>query len=95
LKEASSARIVDRAHIERRSYQIVESGPHRRRTHALLASLNGGEAEEAFRTEPESPAAMEVTRAMGRMLVRTAGTDPDQGRRCSNPPLIRGLNVPA
>jgi hypothetical protein len=51
-------------------YHIVESGPTdaERMRYPKLASLNGGEAEEAFRTEPESPDAMEVTHAMGRML---------------------------
>jgi hypothetical protein len=70
LKEATSARTVDRAHIELRAITSLESGPTdaERMRYPKLASLNGGEAEEAFRTEPESPDAMEVTHAMGRML---------------------------
>jgi acetylornithine deacetylase/succinyl-diaminopimelate desuccinylase-like protein len=86
-----------RAHIEKQGYHIVESDPTdaERMRYPKLARLNAGEAEEAFRTEPESPAAMQVARAMERMwgappvLIRTmGGTVPIA-------PFIRELNVPA
>jgi hypothetical protein len=75
----------------------VESGPTdaERMRYPKLASLNGGEAEEAFRTEPESPDAMEVTHAMGRMLDAQPAPTRTRGGAVLIPPLIRGLNVPA
>jgi acetylornithine deacetylase/succinyl-diaminopimelate desuccinylase-like protein len=99
VKETPSTRMVElvRAHIEKQGYHIVESDPTdvERASYPKLARVNAGEAEEAFRTEPESPKAVEVTRAMERMwgappvLIRTmGGTVPIA-------PFIRELNVPA
>jgi acetylornithine deacetylase/succinyl-diaminopimelate desuccinylase-like protein len=99
VKETPSVRMVElvRAHIEKQGYHIVESEPTdaERMRYPKLARLNAGEAEEAFRTEPESPAAMEVTRAMERMwgaqpvLIRTMGGTVPIAE------FIRELNVPA
>jgi acetylornithine deacetylase/succinyl-diaminopimelate desuccinylase-like protein len=99
VKETPSARMVElvRAHIEKQGYHIVESDPTdaERMRYPKLARLNAGEAEEAFRTEPESPAAMQVTRAMERMwgappvLIRTMGGTVPIAE------FIRELNVPA
>ena len=99
VKETPSVHMVAlvRAHIEKQGYHIVESDPTdaERMRYPKLVRLNAGEGEEAFRTEPESPAAVEVTRAMQRMwgappvLIRTmGGTVPIA-------PFIRELNVPA
>ncbi len=100
VKETPSARMVQlvRAHIEKQGYHIVADEPTEteRAQYPKLARLRASEAaEEAFRTEPDSPDALVVTRALERMwsappvLIRTmGGTVPIAA-------FIRELNVPA
>ena len=100
VKETPSARMVQlvHAHIEKQGYHLVDGDPTDadRAKFPRLARLRQGEAaSEAFRTEPESPAAAAVTQALERMwgappvLIRTmGGTVPIAA-------FIRELNVPA
>ncbi len=100
VKETPSAHMVQlvRAHIEKQGYHICAGEPTdaERAQFPKLARLHISEsAEEAFRTEPESPDAITVTRALERMwgappvLIRTmGGTVPIAA-------FIRELNVPA
>jgi acetylornithine deacetylase/succinyl-diaminopimelate desuccinylase-like protein len=99
VKETPSAHMVAlvRSHIEKQGYHIVERDPtdEERMRYPKLIRMQTGEAEEAFRTEPESAEAVAVTQAMQRMwgappvLIRTmGGTVPIAA-------FIRELNVPA
>jgi acetylornithine deacetylase/succinyl-diaminopimelate desuccinylase-like protein len=100
VKETPSARMIElvRAHIEKQGYHVVQGEPTdaERGQFPKLARLRVTEAAtEAFRTEPESPEAVAVTRALEKMwgappvLIRTmGGTVPVA-------PFIRELNVPA
>ena len=57
--ETPSAHMVElvRAHIEKQGYRIVAGNPTdaERMRYPKLVRRSAGEAEEAFRTEPESP----------------------------------------
>jgi acetylornithine deacetylase/succinyl-diaminopimelate desuccinylase-like protein len=100
VKETPSAHMVElvRAHIAKQGYHVVQGEPTdaERAQFPKLARLRVTEAAtEAFRTEPESPDAVAVTRALAKMwgappvLIRTmGGTVPVA-------PFIRELNVPA
>ncbi|HEX3876211.1 MAG TPA: M20/M25/M40 family metallo-hydrolase [Bryobacteraceae bacterium] len=100
VKETPAAHMVElvRAHIEKQGYHVVTGEPTdaERAQFSKLARLRSSEAaEEAFRTEPESPEAVAVTRALREMwgappvLIRTmGGTVPIAA-------FIRELNVPS
>ncbi|HKE29028.1 MAG TPA: M20/M25/M40 family metallo-hydrolase [Bryobacteraceae bacterium] len=101
VKETAPARMLERlrAHIEKQGYYVVASDPDdaTRMQYAKLMKLKTaeGEAMEAYRTEPDSPAAVKVTDALTKMwgappvMIRTmGGTVPIA-------PFIRELGVPA
>jgi len=101
VKETPAARMLERlrAHIEKQGYHIVEDQPDdaTRLRFAKLVRLKTteGEAMEAYRTEPDSPAAVQVTQALERMW----GAPPVQIRTMGGTvpiaPFIRELGVPA
>lgn len=101
VKETPSARMLERlrAHIEKQGYHIVTEEPDdatRLRYPKLVRLKTGeGEAMEAFRTDPDSPAAEQVTQALERMW----GAPPVQIRTMGGTvpiaPFIRELGVPA
>jgi acetylornithine deacetylase/succinyl-diaminopimelate desuccinylase-like protein len=99
VKETPAARMVEkvRAHIEKQGYHVSESEPDdaTRLKYAKLARLKAGEVMEAYRTEPESAEAIEVTRALTRMW----GAEPVRIRTMGGTvpiaPFIRELGVPA
>jgi acetylornithine deacetylase/succinyl-diaminopimelate desuccinylase-like protein len=101
VKETSSARMVERlrAHIEGQGYHIVTEEPDdaTRLRYPKLVRLKAGEGEatEAFRTDPDSPSAVQVTQALERMW----GAPPVQIRTMGGTvpiaPFIRELGVPA
>lgn len=100
VKETPSARMLEllQAHVEKQGYHIVAAEPTdaERGQYPKLARLRVSEAaSEAFRTEPESPAAIAVTRALETIwgappvLIRTMGGTVPIAE------FIRQLNVPA
>jgi acetylornithine deacetylase/succinyl-diaminopimelate desuccinylase-like protein len=99
VKETPAARMVEkvRAHIEKQGYHVSESEPDdaTRLKYPKLARLQAGEVMEAYRTEPESAEAIEVTRALTRMW----GAEPVRIRTMGGTvpiaPFIRELGVPA
>jgi acetylornithine deacetylase/succinyl-diaminopimelate desuccinylase-like protein len=101
VKETPAASMLQkvRAHIEKQGYHIVETEPDdatRLRYAKLIRLQTGdGEAMEAFRTEPDSPAAARVTAALQRIW----GAPPVQIRTMGGTvpiaPFIRELGVPA
>jgi acetylornithine deacetylase/succinyl-diaminopimelate desuccinylase-like protein len=99
VKETPSERMVELvlAHIRKQGYHITETEPddETRARYPKLARVKVAEAQEAYRTEPDSPEAVRVTRALERMwgappiLIRTmGGTVPIA-------PFIRELGLPA
>ena len=99
VKETPSARMVERvrAHIAKQGYHVTEGEPDdaTRLKYAKLARLKEGEVMEAYRTEPESAEAIEVTRALTRMW----GAEPVRIRTMGGTvpiaPFIHELGVPA
>jgi acetylornithine deacetylase/succinyl-diaminopimelate desuccinylase-like protein len=99
VKETPSARMVERvrAHIAKQGYHVTEGEPDdaTRLQYPKLARLQAGEVMEAYRTEPESAAGIEVTRALTRMW----GAEPVRIRTMGGTvpiaPFIRELGVPA
>lgn len=101
VKETPAADLLRkvRAHIEKQGYHIVATEPDdttRLRYPKLVRFAAGeGEAMEAFRTEPDSPAASRVTAALERIW----GAPPVQIRTMGGTvpiaPFIRELGVPA
>jgi acetylornithine deacetylase/succinyl-diaminopimelate desuccinylase-like protein len=101
VKETPSARMLDllRAHIQKQGYHIVTEEPDdaTRMRYAQLVRLKTteGDAMEAYRTEPDSPAAVRVTGALERIW----GAPPVQIRTMGGTvpiaPFIRELGVPA
>jgi acetylornithine deacetylase/succinyl-diaminopimelate desuccinylase-like protein len=101
VKETPAARMLKRlrAHIEKQGYHIVESEPDdaTRLRYAKLVRLKTTEAEgmEAYRTEPDSPAAVRVTEALERMLGAPPVLIRTMGGTVPIAPFIRELGVPA
>jgi acetylornithine deacetylase/succinyl-diaminopimelate desuccinylase-like protein len=101
VKETPSAHMVDllRAHIEKQGYQIVTREPDdatRMRYPKLVRLATAeGEAMEAYRTEPDSPAAVRVTEAMERMWGEPPVQIRTMGGTVPIAPFIRELGVPA
>ena len=99
VKETPAARMVERvrAHIAKQGYHVTEGEPDdaTRLKYPKLARLKEGEVMEAYRTEPESAEAIEVTRALTRMW----GAEPVRIRTMGGTvpiaPFIRELGVPA
>ncbi len=99
VKETPAAQMVEkvRAHIEKQGYHVIEGEPDdaTRLNYPKLARLKAGEVMEAYRTEPESAEATEVTRALTRMW----GAEPVRIRTMGGTvpiaPFIRELGVPA
>jgi len=99
VKETPAARMVERvrAHIAKQGYHVTEGEPDdaTRLKYAKLARLKEGEVMEAYRTEPESAEAIEVTRALTRMW----GAEPVRIRTMGGTvpiaPFIHELGVPA
>jgi acetylornithine deacetylase/succinyl-diaminopimelate desuccinylase-like protein len=101
VKETPSAHMLDllRAHIQKQGYHIVSEEPDdaTRMRYAKLVRLKTteGDAMEAYRTEPDSPAAVRATEALERMW----GAPPVQIRTMGGTvpiaPFIRELGVPA
>lgn len=101
VKETPSARMLERlrAHIEKQGYYIITEDPDdaTRLRYPKLVRLKtaDGEAMEAFRTDPDSLAALRVTQALERMW----GAPPVQIRTMGGTvpiaPFIRELGVPA
>ena len=99
VKETPSQRMVDllKAHIEAQGYHVISGEPSDadRLRYPKLARLKTSEAQEAFRTEPEAPESVEVTRALTRMW----GAEPVRIRTMGGTvpiaPFIRELALPA
>jgi acetylornithine deacetylase/succinyl-diaminopimelate desuccinylase-like protein len=99
VKETPSDRMVARlkAHIEKQGYHVVSAEPDdaTRLRYPKLARLRTSEAQEAFRTEPEAPESVEVTRALTAMW----GAEPVRIRTMGGTvpiaPFIRELGLPA
>lgn len=99
VRETPSARMVQllRAHLEKQGYHLVDQDPDdaARMRYPRLARLKTGEAMEAFRTEPESPEGVLLTRALQRMW----GAEPVRIRTMGGTvpiaPFIRELGLPA
>lgn len=99
VKETPSARMVEylRRHIEAQGYYVISGDPddNLRMRYPKLARLKTSEAQEAFRTEPEAPESVEVTRALARIW----GADPVRIRTMGGTvpiaPFIRELGLPA
>jgi acetylornithine deacetylase/succinyl-diaminopimelate desuccinylase-like protein len=99
VKETPSDRMVARlkAHIEAQGYHVTAGEPDdaARLRYTKLARLKASEAQEAFRTEPEAPESVEVTRVLARMW----GAEPVRIRTMGGTvpiaPFIRELGLPA
>ena len=99
VKETPSERMLERlkAHIEAQGYHVIQDEPTDadRQRYPKLARLKASEAQEAFRTEPEAPESVEVTRA----LLRMWGAEPVRIRTMGGTvpiaPFIRELGLPA
>jgi acetylornithine deacetylase/succinyl-diaminopimelate desuccinylase-like protein len=99
VKETPAAQMVEkvRAHIEKQGYHFTDAEPDdaARMKYPRLARLKAGEVMEAYRTEPESAEAIQVTRA----LTRIWGAEPVRIRTMGGTvpiaPFIRELGVPA
>jgi acetylornithine deacetylase/succinyl-diaminopimelate desuccinylase-like protein len=99
VKETPAERMVARlkAHIEAQGYHVMAGEPDdaARLRYPKLARLKASEAQEAFRTEPEAPESVEVTRALARMW----GAEPVRIRTMGGTvpiaPFIRELGLPA
>jgi len=99
VKETPSVRMVERLrrHIEAQGYHVLDTDPDdaARMRYPKLARLKVSEATEAFRTEPEAPESVEVTRALARMW----GAEPVRIRTMGGTvpiaPFIRELGIPA
>jgi acetylornithine deacetylase/succinyl-diaminopimelate desuccinylase-like protein len=99
VKETPAARMVERvrAHIAKQGYHVTEGEPDdaTRLKYAKLARLKAGEVMEAYRTEPESAEAIEVTRALTRMWGAAPVRIRTMGGTVPIAPFIRELGVPA
>ena len=100
VQETPSDRMLARLkqHIEAQGYHVISGEPDdaTRLHYPKLARLRVGEApQEAFRTEPEAPESVEVTRALERMW----GAEPVRIRTMGGTvpiaPFIRRLGLPA
>ena len=101
VKETPAARMLERvrAHIEKQGYHTVAEAPDdaTRLRYPKLVRLTAseGDAMEAFRTDPDSPAAVKVTAA----LLRMWGAPPVQIRTMGGTvpiaPFVRELGAPA
>jgi len=101
VKETPSAHMLDllRAHIEKQGYHVVREEPDdaTRMRYAKLVRLRTTEGEpmEAYRTEPDSPAAVRVTEALTRMWGSPPVRIRTMGGTVPIAPFIRELGVPA
>lgn len=99
VKETPAARMLQllRAHIEKQGYHIVEQDPDdaTRMQYPKLLRLKTSEGMEAYRTEPESPEGMQVTKALTQMW----GAEPVRIRTMGGTvpiaPFIHELALPA
>ncbi|HEV2447914.1 MAG TPA: M20/M25/M40 family metallo-hydrolase, partial [Candidatus Sulfopaludibacter sp.] len=99
VKETPSERMVARlkAHIEAQGYHVIDGEPDdaTRMRYPKLARLKAGEAQEAFRTEPEAPESVEVTRAIERMWGAAPVRIRTMGGTVPIAPFIRELGLAA
>jgi acetylornithine deacetylase/succinyl-diaminopimelate desuccinylase-like protein len=99
VKETPSDRMVARlkAHIEAQGYHVIAGEPDdaARLRYPKLARLKASEAQEAFRTEPEAPESVEVTRALARIWGAAPVRIRTMGGTVPIAAFIRELGLPA
>jgi acetylornithine deacetylase/succinyl-diaminopimelate desuccinylase-like protein len=101
VKETPSAHMLDllRAHIEKQGYHIVAADPddatRLRYPRLVRLEVGAGDRMEAYRTEPDSPAAVKVTDALTRMWSAPPVQIRTMGGTVPIAPFIQALGVPA
>ncbi|HEY1336055.1 MAG TPA: M20/M25/M40 family metallo-hydrolase [Bryobacteraceae bacterium] len=99
VKETPSDRMIERlrAHLAKQGWHVVDAEPDdgTRMKYPKLARLKIGEATEAYRTEPESPEGVRITRALERIWGATPVRIRTMGGTVPIAPFIRELGLPA
>jgi acetylornithine deacetylase/succinyl-diaminopimelate desuccinylase-like protein len=99
VKETPADHMVElvRAHLKKQGYYVTGAEPDdaARMKYPKIARLKVGDRTEAYRTEPESPEAVQVTRALSRMWGEEPVRIRTMGGTVPIAPFISLLGVPA